>query len=147
MRAHRRSSVALMALFGKKRAKEAVKRAPSRPLPGGESASAAPESLVRPLGDGGERVASRVLVRPHITEKAGRAATMNQYVFVVSEGATKPMIARAVFEIYGVRPIRVHTVRIAGKRRRIGRIEGRAAGYRKAIVTLPEGKTIEVLPK
>ncbi|MBI4133964.1 MAG: 50S ribosomal protein L23 [Candidatus Terrybacteria bacterium] len=107
----------------------------------------APESVVRPLGGGGERVASRVLVRPHITEKAGRVAAMNQYVFVVAEGATKPTIARAVFEIYGVRPIRVHTVRIAGKRRRIGRIEGRTAGYRKAIVTLPAGKTIEVLPK
>ena len=135
-----------MALFGKKRGKAAVKRASSRSLPAGESAPTAPESAARPLG-GGERIASRVLVRPHITEKAGRVAAMNQYVFVVAEGATKPTIARAVFEIYGVRPIRVHTVRIAGKRRRIGRIEGRAAGYRKAIVTLPEGKTIEVLPK
>lgn len=92
-------------------------------------------------------VAYRVLVQPHVTEKAGRLAGLNQYVFRVAEKATKPEIRQAIYEFYGIRPLRVRTSRVPGKRRRLGRTEGWVAGYKKAIVTLPEGKTIEVLPQ
>lgn len=94
-----------------------------------------------------ERLAHRVIIRPHITEKSGRIASQNQYVFIVTNNATKQEIKRAIFETYGIHPLRVATIRIPRKRRRLGRTEGWIAGYKKAIVTLPEGKTIEVLPK
>lgn len=92
-------------------------------------------------------IAYRILRQPHVTEKAGRLAEENQYVFRVDAHATKPEIRQAIYEAYGVRALSVTTLRIPGKRRRLGGSEGRISGYKKAIVTLPEGKTIEVLPK
>lgn len=92
-------------------------------------------------------VAHRILLRPQVTEKAGNVAEHNQYIFRVAGPATKPDIARAVFEAYGIRPLRVTTLRIPGKKRRLGATQGRISGYKKAVVTLPEGKTIEVLPR
>lgn len=92
-----------------------------------------------------EGIAYRVLVQPHVTEKAGRLQGMNQYVFRVHPRAGKQEIAQAVQERFGVRPTRVNTVKIAGKTRRLGRTEGRVAGYKKAVVTLPEGKTIDIV--
>lgn len=92
-------------------------------------------------------IAHRVLVQPHVTEKAGRLGAINQYVFRVTPHATRQEIKRAILEVYGVRPVRVSTSRVPGKRRRLGRSEGNIAGYRKATVTLPQGKTIEILPK
>ena len=91
-----------------------------------------------------EQVAYRVIIRPHITEKAGRLSGMNQYVFRVAKSAGKQEIAQAIQELYGITPVRVNTVSIPGKRRRLGKTEGRIAGYKKAYVTLPEGKTIEL---
>ena len=95
----------------------------------------------------GEAVAYRVLLRPHVTEKAGRLSSLNQYVFQVRQSATKPEIKQAIFETYGIRPTRVSTVRIPRKRRRLGKSEGWVPGYKKAMITLPEGKSIDVLPK
>ena len=91
-----------------------------------------------------EKIAYRVIVRPQITEKAGRLNEMNQYVFRVHKNAKKQEIAQAIQELYGVKPIRVNTIKIPGKTRRLGRTTGTIPGYKKAIVTIPEGKKIEV---
>lgn len=122
-----------MAIFFKKTAKEA--------------ASAFPVVRKVKASSTRERIAHRVLLRPHVTEKAGKLAQMNQYVFRIAARTTKQEIVQAVVDSYGVRPVAVSTVTIAGKRRRLGTREGRISGYKKAIVTLPEGKTIEVLPR
>ena len=91
--------------------------------------------------------AAALLLRPHVTEKSGKLSAMNQYVFVVADSATKPQVSRAVTEVYGVRPLRVETMRIPGKKRRLGSSQGMVPGFKKAVVTLPEGKTIEAFPK
>ncbi len=91
-----------------------------------------------------EGIAYRILVQPHVTEKAGILRGMNQYVFRVDSRARKQEIAQAIKERYGVQPSRVNTVRSAGKKRRLGKSEGFVSGYKKAIITLPEGKTIDI---
>lgn len=92
-----------------------------------------------------EDIAYRVLITPHVTEKAGRLQGMNQYVFRVHPRAGKQEIAQAIAERFGVHPTRVNTVKIAGKKRRLGRTEGFVSGYKKAVITLPEGKTIDII--
>ena len=92
-----------------------------------------------------DRITYRVLVQPHVTEKAGVLQGMNQYVFRVDARAGKREIAQAIKERYGVMPKRVNTVRIAGKKRRLGRTEGWVGGYKKAVITLPEGSSIDVV--
>jgi large subunit ribosomal protein L23 len=87
--------------------------------------------------------AYRVLVKPIISEKASRQQTVaNQYSFVVAIGANKIEIAKAVKAAYGITPVRVNIVRVEGKSRRYGRTIGKRKDWKKAIVTLPAGKTI-----
>jgi large subunit ribosomal protein L23 len=88
--------------------------------------------------------AARVLVRPLITEKATNLATTGKYVFVVSKGANKISVARAVATIYGVKPQAVNILNMEGKRVSRGRIQGQRSDWRKAIVTLKPGETIKI---
>ena len=89
-------------------------------------------------------VADRVLVRPLITEKAAIAASNNKYGFIVTLGANKTNIKRAVESVYGVKPVAVNISNVSGKNVRFGRSLGRRSDYKKAIVTLPQGKTINI---
>lgn len=88
--------------------------------------------------------AYRVLMHPVVSEKAARAGEHRQYVFAVATGATRIAVARAVSDLYGVRPEKVNIVRVKGKRVRFGRRTGKQKDWKKAVVTLPAGKTISV---
>ena len=68
----------------------------------------------------------------------------NKYVFKVSTGANKVEIKRAVEEIYKVKVDKVNTVNILGKRRKVRVAEGKRPDWKKAIVKLAQGDTIEV---
>jgi large subunit ribosomal protein L23 len=83
-----------------------------------------------------------VLVRPMVTEKAARLNSLNQYVFEIARGANKIMVARAVEKQFGIKPVSVNILNRLGKTRVRGRITGKTKKLRKAIVTLPAGKTI-----
>jgi len=91
-----------------------------------------------------QRIAHTVLKRPHVTEKAGRLSAVRQYIFEVHPGSSKQAIAQAVYEVYGIRPVKVRKANLPGKQRRLGRTMGRVSGYTKAIVTLPEGTSIDI---
>jgi len=69
---------------------------------------------------------------------------MNKYVFEVESSASADRIARAVETVYGVRPINVNVSNSQGKFVRYGRSFGRRANWRKAVVTLKAGETIDV---
>ncbi|MDP3004417.1 MAG: 50S ribosomal protein L23, partial [Candidatus Azambacteria bacterium] len=69
---------------------------------------------------------------------------LNHYVFKVSPTANKIMIANEVKKNYNVKVIKVNIVNIPKKARRVGRTQGFRAGYKKAIVTLAPGQTIEM---
>jgi large subunit ribosomal protein L23 len=84
-----------------------------------------------------------VLISPHVTEKATGLARENQYVFKVHSAAGKIEIKKAVKQLFKVTPIKVNVSNIQGKKRRVGRIQGRRPGFKKAIITLKAGETIE----
>jgi large subunit ribosomal protein L23 len=87
--------------------------------------------------------AQRVLVGPRISEKAAKQSGMNKYVFNVSGKANKVEVKKAVEQVYKVKVEKVNMVRIEGKNRSFGRTKGKLSDYKKAIVTLKEGQTIE----
>lgn len=78
-----------------------------------------------------------------MTEKALADQKLNHYVFKVSPAANKIMIINEVKKNYNVEVLKVNIVNIPKKARRIGGIQGFKAGYKKAIVTLAPGQTIE----
>jgi len=88
--------------------------------------------------------AFRVLIRPLISEKATNLSAENKYVFIVSKGATKKEIKQSIQDVYGIKPKSVRVINVLGKRRTYGRARGKTVDFKKAIVTLPAGKTIQV---
>lgn len=86
-----------------------------------------------------------VIVRPVITEKSTDQLEKNQaYTFVVDKDANKLQIAEAVEKLFNVHVRNVRTMRYRGKQRRVGRTIGRRADWKKAVVTLRDGDSIEI---
>ncbi|MBI5421143.1 MAG: 50S ribosomal protein L23 [Parcubacteria group bacterium] len=81
---------------------------------------------------------------PWFTEKALNGTAQNKYVFKVAQGANKPEIKKLIERGYNVKVSSVHMVNIPGKPRRRGAHKGEKPGYKKAIVTLRKGSTLEV---
>jgi large subunit ribosomal protein L23 len=91
----------------------------------------------------------QVLIKPLITEKMNfLGETYNKYGFIVDYNANKIQIAKAVEEKFEVKVFDVNTVRYEGKTktqfRKSGRFTGKAARYKKAIVTLEKGQKIDL---
>lgn len=84
-----------------------------------------------------------VLRGTHISEKASLLMGMNQYVFKVSDKATKPEIRKQIERLYRVKVENIRIVRLPGKMKQIGRHKGFRTGARKAIIRLAEGNVIE----
>jgi len=89
--------------------------------------------------------ARRVLRRPLLTEKATIAREVgNEYAFEVDLDANKIQIKSAIEELYNVKVEKVRTVRRQGKLKRQGAHQGRRPRWKKAMITLAEGNTIEL---
>lgn len=88
--------------------------------------------------------AYKVLVKPLITEKAASMSAEGKYAFEVSVDANKIEIADAIEEVYGLRPKSVNVINMLGKKVRFGRTMGRRKDWKKAIVTLGKGETINI---
>lgn len=84
-----------------------------------------------------------IIIRPLITEKTTELMAEGKYVFKVAKSANKIEIAKAVKEIFDVKVEKVNTVVVKGKTKRIGRTSGKRPDYKKAIVKLAAGETIE----
>lgn len=93
------------------------------------------------------RESYRIIKTPHVTEKATFLSGKNQYIFKVWSRANKIEIKKAIEKIFGVEVRAVKIINVAPKKRRLGRIEGKIPGYKKAIVKIKEGQKIEVLPR
>ncbi len=85
-----------------------------------------------------------VLLRPLITEKSTALAGQDKYVFQVDLRANKPQIREAVELAFDVRVLNVNTMVVKGKNRRFGRNVTKQPDWKKAIVTLQPGDTIEL---
>lgn len=99
---------------------------------------------VKETKEKGKKPVLGVLLKPLITEKATTLTKFNQYVFMVSGEANKISVAQAIAGRYGVKPLAVNILNQLGKQVRHGRSTGKTKDWKKAIVTLPEGKTIQV---
>ena len=89
-----------------------------------------------------------VLRRPLVTEKSSyQSGRLNQYSFIVADNATRKQVKDAIETLYDVTVERVNIINTSAKRgRRIRsrRLLVRKAGYKKALVTLAEGQTLEM---
>jgi len=85
-----------------------------------------------------------VIVAPVITEKATQGSEHGQVTFKVRDNATKPQIKAAVESVFGVKVKAVNTLNVVGKAKRFRGKLGQRSGYKKAIVTLVPGSTIDV---
>ena len=89
-----------------------------------------------------------VILKPIITEKMSQITEKsNRYGFLVDIRANKLEIRKAVKDIYGVEVDSVNTMKYAGKKKtrysKSGFINGKSNNYKKAIVTLAKGETID----
>lgn len=90
------------------------------------------------------KFAQDIILKPIITEKSMDMIADKKYTFKVAADATKPEIARAVEELFGVKVAAVNTLNMKSKPKRVRYVEGRTAEWKKAVVTLkPNSKTIE----
>ncbi len=87
----------------------------------------------------------QTIVRPVITEQTSTAfQERGEYTFEVHPKASKPQIRTAIEQLFGVKVTGVWTSNQRGKIRRVGSTAGRRPNWKKAIVTLREGDTIEI---
>ena len=85
-----------------------------------------------------------ILIRPIVTEKSTALMEQGKYTFRVPLAATKVQIRQAVEQIIKVKVQAVNTRRYEGKVKRLGRTQGRRSDWKKAVVTLKPGETIEL---
>lgn len=85
-----------------------------------------------------------VVLSPVITEKATLGSEHNQITFKVAISATKPEIKAAVEALFDVKVKSVNTLRQQGKIKRFRGIKGQRAEFKKAMITLEEGSSIDV---
>jgi large subunit ribosomal protein L23 len=81
---------------------------------------------------------------PIITDKATKLLESNQYSFAIDRKATKPEIKLAIEYLFQVKVKCVNTCHTPRKKRRIGKFIGNKANYKKAIVTLSSGNSINL---
>ena len=85
---------------------------------------------------------SDLILEPKITEKSSVMLTENKYVFLVLPQTNSIQVRQFIEQKYNVDVLKVNMVKVPSKRRRRGRIVGRTAERKKAIVTLKEGHEI-----
>ncbi len=85
-----------------------------------------------------------IIIKPIITEKSSALIDKNlQYTFAVDVKANKVEIKNAIEEIFNVKVVQVRTVNVHRKAKRVQRYEGFKSAYKKAIVRLAPGQTID----
>ncbi|MBI2484889.1 50S ribosomal protein L23 [Candidatus Uhrbacteria bacterium] len=97
-----------------------------------------------PASDVLKAAATVIIRRPWVSEKASRLASTGTYVFEVAKSATRVEIGKAIFALYGIRPVSVHIARVVPRQVRFGRSFGTTRARKKALVTLPHGSRIDV---
>ena len=86
-----------------------------------------------------------IILSPLVTEKSTRGSEHNQVTFKVSTDATKPEIKKAVESLFEVKVKRVNTISMDGKVKRFKGHLGRRVNWKKAIVSLADGETIDIM--
>ena len=89
-----------------------------------------------------------ILRRPLVTEKTSyQSGKLNQYSFIVADSATRKQVKDAVETLYDVKVVRVNIINSPakrGRRLRSRRLLVRKVGYKKALITLAAGQTLQI---
>ena len=88
--------------------------------------------------------ADEIIIKPIISERSLEMMESGKYAFYVDKRANKVEIKKAVEEIFDVEVEKVNTSNLRGKKKRLGRYQGRTPDRKKAIVTLKKGQKIEL---
>ena len=89
-------------------------------------------------------IAEEIIIKPIITEKSSDDMQDGKYTFRVNKNATKVEIAKAVEKLFEVKVLKVNTISVRGKQKRVGVHTGKTPDWKKAIVTIdtaPKAKT------
>ena len=84
------------------------------------------------------------IISPNVTEKSTALSDFNKVVFKVDKGATKKSIIKSIEKIFKVNVIKINTINIRGKTKLVRNKESSKSGYKKAIVTLKKGQSIDL---
>ena len=84
------------------------------------------------------------IISPTITEKATSLSEFNKVVFKVHEGASKNSIKKNIEKIFKVNVIKINTINLKGKSKMVKNRKAYKSGYKKAIVTLKKGQSIDL---
>ncbi len=85
-----------------------------------------------------------VIVEPLMTEKGAVQKEQDKYLFKVDRKATKNEISTAIQKIFNVHVIKVHTMNVRGRLKRVRYQPGFTASWKKAIVTLKKGESLDL---
>ncbi|MBR0491607.1 MAG: 50S ribosomal protein L23 [Clostridia bacterium] len=81
-------------------------------------------------------LAEEVIIRPVVTEKSNDELQQGKYTFEVNKKATKVDIAKAVEKLFEVKVLKVNTMTVKGKTKRVGYHIGKTSDWKKAVVTI-----------
>ena len=84
------------------------------------------------------------IISPNITEKASSLSDFNKVVFKVNKGASKQTIKKSIEKIFKVNVIKINTINIKGKTKMVRNQKAFKSGYKKAIITLKKGQSIDL---
>lgn len=85
-----------------------------------------------------------VIIRPIISERSYDLMEQGKYTFEVAKEAPKEEIAAAVEKLFNVHVLKVNTMNVRGKKKRVRYQQGMTRSWKKAIVTVAEGESIEI---
>ncbi len=85
-----------------------------------------------------------VIIRPIVSERSYDQMSQNKYTFEVAKGAAKEEIKAAVESLFNVKVVKVNTMNVKPKTKRVRYVAGKTRSWKKAIVTVAEGDTIEI---
>ena len=84
------------------------------------------------------------IISPNVTEKSTSLSEFNKVVFKVHQGASKSAIKRSIEKIFKVNVIKVNTINLKGKTKMVRNKKAFKPGYKKAIITLKKGQSIDL---
>jgi len=84
------------------------------------------------------------IISPNLTEKSTSLSEFNKVVFKVNKKANKKLIKKNIEKIFKVNVIKINTVNIRGKEKIVKNRKAYKPGYKKAIITLKKGQTIDL---
>ncbi len=85
-----------------------------------------------------------IIIRPVVSEQSYDMISHNKYTFEVARDANKIEIAKAIEELFEVKVVKVNTINVKPKKKRVRYVQGLTRQWKKAMVTLAEGDEIEI---